>query len=122
MAKVTMVVNRMAWSRGRFLLKAESIARGIAKTTDTAVAYAVSRRVEPSRGQIKLATGDCCSVENPKFSCRALVRKLQYWEGSDRSRPKVFRSAATALRLALARPFHGFRGSGELKDAKVAFP
>jgi len=22
----------------------------------------------------------------------------------------------------LARPFHGFRGSGELKDAKVAFP
>jgi len=29
-----------------------------------------------------------------------------------------------ALRLAagLARPFHGFRGSGELKDAKVAFP
>jgi hypothetical protein len=24
--------------------------------------------------------------------------------------------------LRLARPFHDFRGSGELKDAKVAFP
>jgi hypothetical protein len=33
----------------------------------------------------------------------------------------VFLTVAGVV-LGLARPFHGFRGSGELKDAKVAFP